>query len=343
MLAKGAGSLLRGMGSSNLEEKEYEQIDPRKAYWQGLAMDMGNAVAGTPYQGMAGQQMAFAQNYNLQGPERLRAQQAHERQQQAAELMKRVREQQLKRGQIQDAQDQQTTAQYQQYVAQTAQQGGTPLPREAWEAQLGHKASGTTAKIENTLWWQQATPEARKMFLEANNERAMGLTDPNTAAALSRIAAAADAEAEDATKWAATNQAFDNYMGTEYVTQAQSLDEMKSTGLITGRVSPWTTEAGAAQQARSILATLDALQIVNLAPVTEAEIALLQQMAEDPKATVASNVGRLKTMVGKIERALKTMESRDKYFQEKGTLKGYRAPRGGSKAWGQRRTHKPEK
>ena len=74
--------------------------------------------------------------------------------------------------------------------------------------------------------------------------------------------------------------------------------------------------------------TLYALQITKLTPVSNEEIAMVRQLAEDPSVSVKANIGRLKEMVKGLEKKLTLMQPKIDYFiGNNNSIEGY-APKG---------------
>jgi hypothetical protein len=96
------------------------------------------------------------------------------------------------------------------------------------------------------------------------------------------------------------------------------------TGLLEGRWRGKTTEEGARLAAKQTLATLQNLQITNLAPVTIAEIEriemLFASLTNDPEA----NIGVLEEMAQRSENVLREYARAEQYYRSNNnTLRGY--------------------
>lgn len=138
-------------------------------------------------------------------------------------------------------------------------------------------------------------------------------------------------------KYAARDVAFDELVVDKMPTLMGSIDRItalkeafesgafdETTGPVAGRLSPFLTEEGAFLEAGAVADVLEALQIVNLAPVTENELALLRKMVASPEKATAANLGTLRSMIERAERGLEKLQDQDDYFQTKGSIRGYR-------------------
>ncbi len=95
------------------------------------------------------------------------------------------------------------------------------------------------------------------------------------------------------------------------------------TGYVEGRIRPLLDEQLAYLQALNIDQTLQQLQAVNLAPVTENEIALLQQLYPGVLAEPEANLGRLRAARQRLTQRRDSMERQLRYFADNQTLRGY--------------------
>ena len=148
----------------------------------------------------------------------------------------------------------------------------------------------------------------------------------------------AEAHAEETGRgWGKADVAYELVLQTSVPQQQQQLKEIDeliaayeagefddTTGLIVGRISPYLTEEGARAAFRGIHGTLLALQITKLTPVSNEEIAMVAKMAEDPGRTVQANIGVLKEVAQKLRSGIKQATAAREWFDDKGTLKGYR-------------------
>ncbi len=328
---------------------KYQTMNPREEYRRGLRRDVANTFNKRGSSDFANAYAERAEEYNRTGPERLRAQ----KRQQVKDALSQLQTQAAQRTSRMGGESDKL---YQRYAQAQGAAGKQPLPQEAWEAQLGMKPGGQPASVQAARFYQQLPGEGEppkffpdgtqmptKREFQESNVAAAGLSRPGLAATITGQESERKYETTYAGAQGTIDQAFDAFMGDQYYDMAAQLDELdlvlkdyesgkydKTSGLIVGRISPFTTEQGARQQYRMIMNTLIALQITNLAPVTENEIALLTQLSESPARLTAANIGILKEAMAKLKRGMKKAEDRDAYFQEKGTLKGYR--RGGAKA-----------
>ena len=146
---------------------------------------------------------------------------------------------------------------------------------------------------------------------------------------------------EDATKWAAADQAWETAYGGAYdeltgaaketlglIKYIQANPDM-DTGMLEGYISPRINEMVAYMDTLSTLLTVPALKEAKLNPVTEQEFQTIKDTfasaMKDPKANIGSLVANYNRMADAIER----MQNVQKYYLENNrTTKGYGAQRG---------------
>ena len=87
-----------------------------------------------------------------------------------------------------------------------------------------------------------------------------------------------------------------------------------------GMVTQMFDSSAAYLATEAIAAALQNLQIVNLAPVTEKEFAEIKKMFADIAAGRPANVGRMKSAIGRIERALKVAQRKIARREKRYTL-----------------------
>ena len=131
------------------------------------------------------------------------------------------------------------------------------------------------------------------------------------------------------------------FIQTDYPSFSQKIADLKeliaayergdfddTTGWFDSIYGKYGTAEGAAQEFRSVMGTLEALQITKLTPVSNFEIDLVKQMAEDPSKSVKANIGRLKEMVKGLEKKLILMQPKIDYFiGNNNSIEGY-TPKG---------------
>lgn len=140
---------------------------------------------------------------------------------------------------------------------------------------------------------------------------------------------------ELSTKFAAADAQFELEVPKMYQQQQQQLTilreleaaiesgQYQDTGYFEGRVRPLIEQQMAYLEALNINSTLSELQRVNLAPVTEAEIALLRQLFPDVLAEPGANLGRIKAAIQRIENSNELMLEQMLYYRDQNTLRGY--------------------
>jgi hypothetical protein len=107
------------------------------------------------------------------------------------------------------------------------------------------------------------------------------------------------------------------------------LDEIRgggfqNTGPLEGIWSQfWGDPETARLRAKSILRTLQNLQITNLAPVTEKELALVQDMYANIDRDPEQNIAILQDALEMLERKMEIVNRKGRYFYDKGTLRGF--------------------
>jgi hypothetical protein len=94
-------------------------------------------------------------------------------------------------------------------------------------------------------------------------------------------------------------------------------------GFLQGRYKGYTDRDAAQLAAKSVLQALNNLQIVNLAPVTEKEIAMVKQMGLDIVRDPQANLGALDEMINRLEKVLRSAGEQQDYFDAHGSLEGY--------------------
>lgn len=130
--------------------------------------------------------------------------------------------------------------------------------------------------------------------------------------------------------------------------QLQLLDELEAaiqqgqyddTGIVEGRIRTLVDENLAYLQAINIDQTLQQLQAVNLAPVTENEIALLRTLYPDVLVEPEANLGRIRAARRRLQGSADKMRGQLTHYADEGTLRGfgirqYRTPDRGTGPYG---------
>lgn len=99
---------------------------------------------------------------------------------------------------------------------------------------------------------------------------------------------------------------------------------MQATGPLEGMWSQFMGDPDTARlRAQSVLQTLKNLQITNLAPVTEKELQLVQDIYANIDRDPAQNIALLRQAADMLRRKMEIIERKGKYFTQKGTLSGY--------------------
>jgi len=99
---------------------------------------------------------------------------------------------------------------------------------------------------------------------------------------------------------------------------------MQATGPLEGAWSQFMGDPDTARlRAKSVLQTLQNLQITNLAPVTEKELALVQDIYANIDRDPEQNIALLEQAADMLERKLKILEKKGIYFNQNQTLRGY--------------------
>lgn len=133
----------------------------------------------------------------------------------------------------------------------------------------------------------------------------------------------------EAQKWAAANVAFEStapMMYTKLENQVKYLEELEAdilagkydTGPITGAAKAVFNENMAYLEADNILASLEALQRVNLAPVTEQEFANMRKLYADVTAAPKANIGRLRALRRDLAKTMAGFERQLEWFYNEG-------------------------
>ncbi len=336
-------------------QSEEGQPDPQDAFWATLGANAGNALMGLPPVGNPTMEAYRVHEYNTDPVRR----QEMERN----DLLLRQAQTQYADERIQSVRDQVMDRRAREMYRAGVQSGEIPpnMPFEHWMARGQLKPSSVPSEVLEHEYYAQLSDEGKKDWdrraraamtgrygdvpvygREGGEFSPMGPA-ADIAAAQEEITSAEETQAgrvQAAKSQAEIDIAFDSMMANigdterqlEYANQMiaefEAGDYDDVTGPLIGRLSPMFTEEGAMLMAESIGQTLEFLQIVNLAPVTEAELALVGKMAVDPSQTTAANLGRLKRIVRKVEGALTKARAQDAYFIEQGgTLRGYRPAR----------------
>lgn len=148
-----------------------------------------------------------------------------------------------------------------------------------------------------------------------------------------------------AKEWAKRDTAFEAAAQNDAPRLASSVDRLKSTldavssgdaqtGIIEGEVLKLVDPETALLEAEKMIQTLEALQLVNLAPVTVQEIKMLQEMFASATKTKEINVALLRRAIGMSEKALNRLRDQYDYFaspdpltgRPRSTLRGYMPP-----------------
>ena len=138
-----------------------------------------------------------------------------------------------------------------------------------------------------------------------------------------------------------TNAKITDFIQTDYPSFSQKILDLKelitayergdfddTTGWFDSIYGKYGTEEGAQAEFRSVMGTLEALQLTKLTPVSNEEIAMVRQLAEDPSKSVKANIGRLKEMVKGLEKKLTLMQPKIDYFiSNNNSIEGY-TPKG---------------
>lgn len=99
--------------------------------------------------------------------------------------------------------------------------------------------------------------------------------------------------------------------------------EFQDTGYFEGRVMRFTDEKTAELAAKQVLQTLRNLQITNLAPVTEAEIRLIEDLYASVLKDPEANIGALNAAIEMMESKINTINQMGRYFVRDNTLRDY--------------------
>ncbi len=105
-----------------------------------------------------------------------------------------------------------------------------------------------------------------------------------------------------------------------------------STGVLVGSVYKLADPQTALLEAESIQSSVEALNGSGLAPVSNKELEVIREMFASANKTGTINKVLLERSLNIAKRQLATLQSKDAYFREKGTLEGWRPQGFGSEA-----------
>lgn len=232
---------------------------------------------------------------------------------------------------------------------------GNYVDADGYQVETFQKADGTVYNVRVGKAQQQQNPGSAPYFSPIYSAGGVQNFDHRTGAVGKApggegvVAIPGDPEQQarivQLKEWAKKDQQFESAAQNDAPRLASSAERLRGildavtsgdaqTGILVGNVLKLTDPETALLEAESVLQTLEALQMVNLAPVTVKELELLREMFMSANKTKEINTALLRKMVTQSERALTRLQDQYDYFSSpdpftgmpRNTLRGYVPP-----------------